>query len=106
MEWLKLAYETFGAKHPTASFIAVMVLGAIVFGGVWQIAAHQYEKAKSVGITSTPLGHANAPVTGVTVEQNSTDSPCSNVVAGKDATINCPPEQEKPNDTKRTPKSP
>jgi hypothetical protein len=44
LEWLKLAYETFGAKYPAGSMIAVMLLGAFVFGAVWQITAHKYQK--------------------------------------------------------------
>jgi hypothetical protein len=44
IEWLKLAYETFGANHPKASMIGVTILGGIVFAGVWHFAAVQYHK--------------------------------------------------------------
>lgn len=48
-EYLKLIYETFGAKHPTGSLILVMtlggLLGVVLFGGLWVIAANQYAKS-------------------------------------------------------------
>lgn len=52
MELLKLAYEAFGAKHPTGSLIVVMVLGGVlgvvVCGAAWTVAANQYQKSNTV----------------------------------------------------------
>jgi hypothetical protein len=61
IELLKLAYETFGAKYPAVSLIAVMLLGALFFGAVWHVAARQYEKDQ-ISNTQTPV--ITAPQTG------------------------------------------
>jgi len=64
MELLKLAYETFGAKHPTGSLIIVMALGGVmgvaICGALWTVAANQYQKgnatepARTVNTTTGP----------------------------------------------------
>jgi hypothetical protein len=41
-----------------------------------------------------------------TINQKAEDSDCSNVVAGGDANVNCPPAEEKSNAKKSVPKSP
>ena len=44
MDWAKGLYGLIGAKYPTASLIAIIILGGFVFGTIWLIAAQQYEK--------------------------------------------------------------
>ena len=55
IEWLKSLYETFGAKHPTASLIVVMLLGAGLAAVLWQIGAQQYQKGQSVPAPVPPV---------------------------------------------------
>ncbi len=73
-EILKPAYETFGAKHPIGSLVAVIalggVLGALLFGSVWLILAQQYQKANQTEPTPTPT------------TTNSTSAPDSPIITG------------------------
>lgn len=55
MEWLKAIYETFGAPYPRASLVAVGLLGAICFVGVWLFAARQVEKGREVSTTPSQV---------------------------------------------------
>lgn len=45
LEWLKAIYGPIGAPHPRASLVCVMVVGALIFGVVWIMAADQYHKS-------------------------------------------------------------
>lgn len=53
-DWLKTAYGAFGSKHPTASLLVVMVVGALVFGAIWKIAAYKYSEASSKVSSTIP----------------------------------------------------
>jgi cytoskeletal protein RodZ len=84
MEWLKIAYETFGAKHPAVSLIAVMVLGALIAGAVWLLGAQQYEK--------TQTGQ-NTPTTPST---NTTSGPQSPIMPNNSGTVTITNEENRP----------
>jgi hypothetical protein len=66
LEWLKIAYETFGAKYPTASLIGVMFVGALIFGAAWLVGAQQYERSHATQITPSPSSAVPAPSTNTT----------------------------------------
>jgi hypothetical protein len=86
-QWFKFVFEISGGdKHPTASFIVTVVAFALIGGLVWRAGSLQYKKEKS-SVVETP-----APT--ITIDQDSIDSNCSNVVAGKDVKIDCKPGQE------------
>ncbi|MEX2302064.1 MAG: hypothetical protein WD733_14085 [Bryobacterales bacterium] len=53
LEWLKSAYEVFGAGHPRLSLAIAMVVGALLFGALWEIAAHQHKLASQPVSEST-----------------------------------------------------
>jgi len=93
-EWLRVAYETFGAKHPAGSMIVVVLLGALSFGSVWYFAGRLYEKDQASNKTPAAA-----------IEQKAQDSNCSNVVGGRDVNINCSSGQENGN-AKERPKAP
>jgi hypothetical protein len=59
IQWLKAVYESFGTPYPRASLIAVMVLGAIVFGAVWLFAAKQVEKDRGTSASPVVTGPAS-----------------------------------------------
>ena len=55
----------------------------------------------------SPTAHPTPTTSATTtIEQNASDSTCSNVVAGKDANVDCSSHEEKPNVPKHNPKSP
>lgn len=59
MDWLKAIYETFGTPYPRASLIAVMALGAILFGALWLVLARQVQNAAaSQNVPSQVTGSA------------------------------------------------
>jgi hypothetical protein len=77
MEWLRAIYEALGSRHPIGSLVVVILLGGAAAGGVWLIAANQYEKGlKKNGQVTTP---AAGPI--------STDAPCSPVTQGSGNTV-------------------
>ena len=53
MDWLKLLYELFGARHPVLSLIIAMIFGAVLFGGGWWLIGRAYEKSQTTPITTT-----------------------------------------------------
>ncbi len=89
METLRAIYEAFGTPYPRLSLIIGMILSAGAFAAVWISLGKQVEK--NHGAAST---QANPPIV---INQEATDSDCSNVTAGKDATVNCPPSTENKN---------
>ena len=65
MQWLKAIYETFGIPYPRISLIAVVILGAIVFGGAWVLVGKQVEKDHLKGPTvETPRKTGDATTSG------------------------------------------
>ena len=110
-----------------AGLIAVIVLNPFKLDGHRRVAllvvviGLAYFVARTIQITGkehtgplatpeVPTPHQPAqtttPKSQPVIEQKATESTCSNVVAGKDANINCSPEQEKPNVPKHNPKGP
>ena len=89
MDWLKTAFEAFGAKAPIASYFVVGALCALGGMALWHVGAIQHYKAEAAKKSEQP-GTLPAP----TIEQKG-EGPCSNVVAGRDANINCTPPAEK-----------
>jgi hypothetical protein len=94
-EWLKLAYETFGAKHPAFSLISVMIIWALIGGAFWQLGANLYEKSRN-----TPLPTTQSPTPGASPQTGpaSVSGDCNAVNTGNagKADSNCPPpKQEK-----------
>jgi len=90
LDWLKALYEAFGVSHPRASLVSVMALGAIIFGGVWKLAATQYAK-------TVRSAHV-APTTGNATTQGS-QSPAitgsdNTVTYGGDGATQSPPKQK------------
>jgi len=83
LEWLKIAYETFGAKHPTGSLIGVMVLGALLAGAVWLVGAQQYGKSHSAPTVPTPT-------------TNTTSGPQSPIMPGNSGTVTITNQAPKP----------
>ena len=72
-EWLKLAYETFGAKHPIGSLVCVMILFALFGGAVWMLGANLYEKSHPAEHSTTRSPSAptqTAAQCGVNVDGN------------------------------------
>lgn len=48
MEWLEEVYEAVGAaNHPTLSLIIVMVIGALLSGGIWWVISQKYQREHS-----------------------------------------------------------
>ena len=90
MEWLKVAYETFGAKHPTASLIVVMALGALIFGAVWVVGAQQYEKSHNA-LNAPAVPNVSPPAT------NITSGPQSPIMPNNSGTVTITNEETKPN---------
>lgn len=84
MELLRLAYETFGAKHPQGSLIIVMslggVLGVAICGALWTVAANQYQK----GSTAEPAHSVNT-----------TTGPQSPIMPNNDGTVKISDESHK-----------
>jgi hypothetical protein len=78
LEWLKSLYEVFGAKHPTASFAVVMIVGALFAGVLWMVGAQQYEKGRAA------LG---APARTSPTGAVTTTAPCSPVITGNGNTV-------------------
>ena len=72
-EWLKLAYETFGVKHPIGSLIGVMILFALSGAAIWMISANLYEKAHATeqATTKSPKsGSGQVADCGINVDGN------------------------------------
>jgi|SRR5664280_1259332 len=89
-EWARNLYETFGAKHPIASLIVVMLIGAGLAATFWQIGAYQYHKGQ---LATAPL---SVPASGAAA----TSGAKSPAVTGNGNTIQYgnppPPEKKKP----------
>jgi hypothetical protein len=66
---MKIVYGVFGAKHPTASLVAVTIIGALAAGAFWQVSASLYEHEKMAEHQLAPgsaqtTGDCSAAVTG------------------------------------------
>ena len=64
LEWLKLAYGVFGAKHPTASLVAVIVLCGLFGAAVWKLGAHLWEKDQAKILAPSGQGQSMPSATG------------------------------------------
>jgi hypothetical protein len=96
LDWLKALYEAFGTPYPRFSMTVVVLLGGLLFGGIWHIAKKQVEKAHA-----TPAPTAVAPTGGA-----STSGAQSPAITGSNnqVTIEQPPAQEQKKEAKDAPK--
>jgi hypothetical protein len=59
LDYLKAIYKAVGVDHPRSSLAVVMILGAVLFAGVWLFAAKLVEKDRlAVGASSPKTGAA------------------------------------------------
>jgi len=47
-------YGALGSKPPTASLVAVMILGAMCFGALWLVGAQQYQHKRATTVPAVP----------------------------------------------------
>ncbi|MGC9972252.1 MAG: hypothetical protein ABSE56_16855 [Bryobacteraceae bacterium] len=87
----------FDLKQRISAAIAVVAIGCFV---AFTIEKQWGNKPITNQLSSQPS------VPAITIEQKATDSPCSNVVGGKNTILDCSPEREKPNAPKRAPTGP
>jgi hypothetical protein len=85
LDWLKILYEAFGAKHPITSYAVVMIVGALVFGAAWTLGARQFEKSRTEGILPTPPA----------VIQNSGDCSANIAGSGNKTSVDCEDKTQK-----------
>jgi len=59
-EFMGTAYGALGSKHPTASLVAAMIVGALCFGALWLVGAQQYQHKKAPTIEpSAPVNNTS-----------------------------------------------
>jgi hypothetical protein len=101
--------------------LAALVGGVVILNPMkwdWQsrvalfvaIAAFAFLLSHQLHLRNEAIRTGSAPTTATppmpTIEQSATESTCSNIVAGKDAKVDCAQKQENPNATKSGPKGP
>ena len=82
-----------------------IALGFILIGVSYGVGHAVYLETRKSVAQPVPTSDAPLPVAPVTIEQKAQDATCSNIVAGKDAKVDCPSEQEN-GSAKKHPKSP
>jgi hypothetical protein len=105
LDWLKLLYQEFGARHPVASIVLASILGALLFGGGWWLLGKQYAFAHITVSPIAPKEQPLQPAVGVPsqTEQKSADSTCTNIVSGGNTSVDCPSSQEGAKNGKHSP---
>ena len=117
--WYESSVPVFGEKFVlpvlAAAVMAIVILNPMkwdwqsrlaLFIGITAFAfllSHQIHLRNEAIRTGTAPTQLNAPA--ATIEQKATDSACSNVVAGRDATVDCPSDQKDHDAKKTNPKS-
>jgi hypothetical protein len=76
--WLKPLYEFVGVPWPRVSLFAVMILSAIVGGGIWTLVGKQVEKDHRASTSTTPISTS----TSTTSINNSTSGAQSPAISG------------------------
>jgi hypothetical protein len=93
LDLAKLIHQAIGIESPRKFIVVCALFGAVIFASLgWLIdKGYRAKLREDAASNGTP-----------SLNQNATDSNCSNVNAGRNATVNCSPTPE----SKDAPKSP